>query len=264
MIEVPFARHLTDSHLDWWTLAGLETLTDEAPRNWLAAPADVPIKSQPAASAPRADQNLLLQKRRTVEPPQEISSPQAPLAPLAMPGEWDAFQQWLASDDRVPGTGWHQQRILPSGPQGAALMLLSLTPEMDDYASGNLHGGAPGVLLDAMLRAIGLTRAQCYLASLAMTRPPGGRLGSGDIAALTPLLWHHIRLARPDRLLIFGSDLAQLLASTDLAAARGQLLIINHDGVKVEAVAIQHPLLLLDRPARKAAAWDSLKRLAQG
>jgi DNA polymerase len=143
-------------------------------------------------------------------------------------------------------------------------MVLSLTPEMDDQAEGKLHSGRAGQLLDAMLRAIGHDRSQCYLASLALTRPPGGRIDAGDMAALTPLLWHHLRLARPEKLLIFGTDLAQLAAGTDPSAARGQLLFINHDGVKVEAVAIQHPLLLLDRPARKAAAWDSLKRFAQG
>ena len=113
----------------------------------------------------------------------------------------------------------------------------------------------------ALHTAIGLAREQCYLASLALTRPPGGRVDAGDLAALTPLLWHHLALARPDRLLLLGSDLTMLAAGTDLAAARGRLLNINHDGVTVTAAAIQHPLLLLDRPARKAAAWDSLKLL---
>ena len=45
-----------------------------------------------------------------------------------------------------------------------------------------------------MLRAIGLSRADCYVASLAVTRPPGGRCDARDAAELDRLLWHHLRL----------------------------------------------------------------------
>ena len=61
------------------------------------------------------------------------------------------------------------------GEAGAPLMLLTAWPEIDDQRDGVLFSGPAGALLDAMLRAIGLTRDQCYVASLAVTRPPGGR-----------------------------------------------------------------------------------------
>jgi uracil-DNA glycosylase len=263
MLDVHTARLVTDSHAAWWSLAGLESLTGEEPYNWLAPPpAPTPA---PMARAEKGTVALPAPGSPTVrvEPIVPALTP-ITLAPLALPDDWDDFQHWLAHDNAVPGTRWHQQRVLPAGAAGARLMILSLTPEMDDQAEGKLHSGRAGQLLDAMLRAIGHDRSQCYSASLALTRPPGGRIDSGDMAALTPLLWHHLRLAGPKKLLIFGTDLAQLIAGTDPSAARGQLLFINHDGVKVEAVAVQHPLLLLDRPARKAAAWESLKRLAQG
>lgn len=264
MLDTRTARLVTDSHADWWSLAGLDSLTSEEPHNWLAPPPAAPV----TPTAARADQTIAPLAAPIAAPvraePDLATVAPAVLAPLALPDDWDGFQHWLAHDKKVPGTRWHQQRILPSGAAGSRLMVLSLTPEIDDQGEGGLYSGPAGKLLDAMLCAIGIDRRQCYLASLALTRPPGGRIDSGDMAALTPLLWHHLRLARPERLLIFGADLAQLIAGTDLASARGQLLFINHDGVKVEAVAIQHPLLLLNRPARKAAAWDSLKRLAQG
>ena len=252
------AALLVESHRSWWQLAGLETLVDEAPQNWLAPRPD-PV---PENRAPDP-----LQAARPIESPEPASAPMvapAPLAPLAMPDDWAAFQHWLANDAAVPGTRWHPQRILPAGTQSAKLMVLALTPEMADQDAGQLFAGDAGRLLDAMLRAIGLTRAQCYLASLALTRPPGGRIDGVDMAALTPLLWHHLRLAAPAKLLIFGSDLAQLVFGTDLAALRGSLRDVNQSGVTVPATATQHPLLLLDRPARKAAAWDSLKLLAEG
>lgn len=264
MIAPLAAQNLIDSHAAWWALAGVETLVGEEPVNWLAAPAPVPQPAMPRSEAPR-----LTEPRVAARPADALDTAVPPivpasLAPLAMPSDWDAFQTWLAHDAAVPGTQWYSRRILPQGQQGAALMVLSLCPEMDDDQAGALHSGKPGALLDAMLRAIGVTRDQCYLASMALTRPPGGRIDDHDMAMLSPLLWHHLRLARPARLLLFGTDLARIVAATDIAGARGQLLDINQNGVIVEAVVTQHPLLLVDRPARKAAAWDSLKRLAQG
>jgi uracil-DNA glycosylase len=252
------ATLLVESHRNWWQLAGLETLVDENPQNWLAPKVD-PIPEMVRSEPPPA-------QRQVDTPPPAVTPvrPPAQLAPLAMPDEWTAFQAWLASDPAVPGTRWHPQRVMPAGTPGAKLMVLALTPEMADHDAGHLFAGECGPLFDAMLRAIGLTRGDCYLASLALTRPPGGRIDASDMAALTPLLWHHLRLAAPQKLLIFGSDLAQAVLGTDLAALRGNLRDVNQAGVKLSATATQHPLLLLDRPARKAAAWDSLKLLAQG
>lgn len=252
------ATLLVESHRSWWQLAGLETLVAEAPQNWLAPKADpLPEMTRPEPSP------IARQPDAPLAAPSHAPAPIA-LAPLAMPDEWTAFQAWLAEDAGVPGTRWHPQRVLPVGLPGAKLMVLALAPEIADHDAEQLFAGDCRRLLDAMLRAIGLTHGDCYLASLALTRPPGGRIDAQEMAALTPLLWHHLRLAAPKQLLIFGTDLAQAVLGTDLASVRGNLRDVNQAGVKLTASATQHPMLLLDRPARKAAAWDSLKLLAQG
>ena len=254
------AALLVESHLSWWQLAGLDNLVEEAPQNWLAPKAEI------SAETPRAEAAAPPPARRAEPALVPLAPTGAPpaLAPLAMPDDWTEFQAWLAADPAVPGTRWSPQRILPAGTPGAKLMVLALSPEMADHDAGQLFAGDCGRLLDAMLRAVGLGRGDCYLASLALTRPPGGRIDTGEMAALTPLLWHHLRLAAPQQLLLFGTDLAQAVVNSDLAALRGHLRDVNQADVKVAATAVQHPLLLLDRPARKAAAWDSLKLLAQG
>src|SRR3546814_2659761 len=106
-------------------------------------------------------------------------------------------------------------------------MLLTAWPEIDDQQSGALFSGAAGQLLDAMLRAIGMARADCYTASLAVTRPAGGRCDGEEAAELDRLLWHHLRLAKPERLLLIGSDITRMAAATALPDARGRLLNIN-------------------------------------
>ena len=252
---------LAESYHDWWSLAGVDALVGEAPAGWLAVPAanDAAARPRvsPVAEPEPAPLPAALQRQ---SPPVEAKAK----GPAVFPDEWTAFQGWLAASSDVPGSQWDARRVLPVGNPGAPLMLLAAWPEIDDQRDGELFSGPAGNLLDAMLRAIGMARADCYLASLAVTRPPGGRCDDDAAADLDRLLWHHLRLARPGRLLLIGSDIIRMAANTQLAEARGKLLDINQDGGKMEAVAVASPAMLLARPAQKAAAWDSLKLLNRG
>lgn len=253
---------LADSYCDWWSLAGVEALVGENPAGWLnVVPANDAADSPPRRTAPpeAAAPSLPaeLQRKPVAETP-------AATAPATMPTDWDAFQNWLALGTDVPGSQWDTKRILPVGKADARLMLLTAWPEIDDVRDGALFAGPAGQLLDAMLRAIGVQRSGCYLASLAVTRPPGGRCDERDAPDLDRLLWHHLHLAQPTRLILLGSDIVRLAADIGLADARGRLLDINQDGGKMDVVAIAHPATLLARPAQKAAAWDSLKLFNRG
>ncbi len=252
---------LAESICDWWSLAGVDALVGEVPASWLAAPPanDVAAtpKRTPLADPEPAPLPAALQRQATPTPA-EFNSP------VELPEDWDDFQTWLASSPDVPGSQWDARRVLPVGAAKAPLMLLTAWPEIDDQRDATLFAGPAGQLLDAMLRAIGMTRGDCYLASLAVTRPPGGRCSESDAAELDRLLWHHLRLARPGRLLLIGSEILRMATGSALADTRGRLLDINQDGGKVDAVAIASPAMLLARPAQKAAAWDSLKLFNRG
>ena len=253
---------LAESTYDWWSLAGVDALVGEEPAGWLVTPPANDAAATKAKRPARVDPEPLplpaaLQR-------QEAPEAAEPKGPTVFPDDWDEFQRWLAENGDVPGSQWDARRVLPVGHAGMPLMLLTAWPEIDDQRDQALFTGPPGQLLDAMLGAVGTTRADCYLASLAITRPPGGRIDERDAAELDRLLWHHLRLARPGRLLLIGSDIVRMAAKLQLADARGKLLDINQDGGKVEAVAVAHPAMLLARPAQKAAAWDSLKLFNRG
>ncbi|MDZ3831190.1 MAG: uracil-DNA glycosylase family protein [Sphingopyxis sp.] len=255
------SARLAESYCDWWSLAGIDALVGEAPAGWL----DLAPANDAAATKPRV-------AVVDIEPPplpailqrQDAPKDDGPKGPVALPDQWDDFRRWLGESDDVPGAQWDARRVLPVGEARAPLMLLTAWPEIDDQRQGELFTGDAGTLLDAMLRAIGMVRDDCYVASLAVTRPPGGRCAEDDLAELDRLLWHHLRLAQPQRLLLIGSDIVRMAAAMPLADARGRLLDINQDGGKVEVAAVAHPAMLLARPAQKAAAWDSLKLLNQG
>jgi DNA polymerase len=175
-----------------------------------------------------------------------------------MPADLLAFQAWLATS---PAAQWGGVIVGPCGNAGADLMIISEFPEVEDESGAQLHADHAGDLLDAMLAAVGLTRGQCYLASLAVTRPPGGRIADDQRQILDAIMRRHIALAAPQRLLLLGNRMSRLFGATDVVDAQTRLREINQDGVNMEAVAIYHPRFLLGRPHYKAISWSSLKRL---
>ncbi|TVV75610.1 uracil-DNA glycosylase family protein, partial [Sphingomonas solaris] len=116
-------------------------------------------------------------------------------------------------------------------------------------------------LLDRMLAAIGRDRASVYLASLLPARPVGGRIDPAVAAPALALAKRHVALAAPRLLLLCGDDATRALLGSGVAAARGRIHDLNHDGVKVRAVATFHPCRLLEHPMQKAGAWQDLQLL---
>ncbi len=210
------------SALDWWSLAGVDTLVDEAPRDWLAAPA---ARATPAAA----------------EAP-------APAAPAALPATLADFQRWWLESADLPGPPG--ARVAPAGATGG-LMLLVDCPDREDTAAGRLLTGAAAALFDRMLAAIGQDRAGVYLAAFWPSRAGAGRMPADRMADIAR---HHIALVAPRRLLLMGKAPVEALTGQDVAAARGR----RHAIGGTSAVATFAPAALLGQPALKAMAWEDL------
>ncbi len=215
-----------ESALGWWIEAGVDVIVDELPRDWMR-------RAAPAPAAPD------------------------PVAPAAVaPADLPAFREWLATAELPSGGG---ARIAPSGDPAADLMVIADMPE-----DGAPLGGEAGRLFDRMLAAIGRTRDAVYLAPLSPTRFPSGRVPPEAIPPLGTIALRHVALAHPRMLLLLGDAPALALLGMPMAAARGRLHKINHDGVTVTAVATFHPRFLLKRPACKADAWADLRLMLDG
>ncbi len=231
-----------DSYLGWWHDAGAEDALSDAPFDWLAAPAARPSPPPPIQTTA----------------PTRAEAPVAAPAATPLPETIEAFDAWWMADPSLPGVADAPRRIAASGPADAPLMLIADMPDPEDMAAGHLFAGPVGALLDAMLAAIGLERARVRIAALAPARAPGGRIDPAHAPALASIAAHHIRLARPRRLLILGNDTSHILSGVPVGPSIGQHKI-NQDGVSLAASAIHHPRLLLDRPAFKKQAWEVLK-----
>lgn len=230
------AEHLHDwrqgiaSALEWWRDAGIETLQDDEPRDWLARPVAAPI----AAAAEAA----------------------VAAAPEILPTTLEDFVAWRIGPN-APERGWHAPLIAPSGPANATLAIFSDMPCAEDR--DGLMSEATGRLFDRMLAAIGLSRESVYLGSLAVARPLTGRVPPEQEARLVQLARHHLSLLKPERLLLFGQAAEKLIDGSHDGSGD-----VNLFGCTTRVVASYHPRFLLERPAAKSEAWKHLLLLTRG
>jgi DNA polymerase len=228
-----------ESALNWWTEAGVDTLVDEEPRDWLRPKSREVPAAVPAAPA-------------AAEGPGE-----------ALPGQLDLFQAWLASSDRLDFAAPAAPRVCPAGDPASGLMILADMPTGEDCAAGALISGEAGRLFERMLGAIGRDRGSVYLAALSCIRSPSGQLNSDSMKSCAALARHHIGLAAPRAVLLFGDSCAKALLGLSVPQARGRWHEIATHAGPVKALATIAPRQLLDSPRLKAMAWADLQMLIE-
>jgi DNA polymerase len=143
-------------------------------------------------------------------------------------------------------------------------MILTDMPAAEDCAANSLLSGETGRLFDRMLAAIGRDRNSIYLASLSCLRPPDGRFTNETATQCATLARHHIGLAAPRALLLFGDAVSKALLGIGMAQARGRWHeIATHSG-PIKAIVTLPPSYLLNQRAAKAHAWADLQMLMEG
>ncbi len=222
------------SALRWWAEAGVDTIVDETPRDWLRPK---PAAREEARQTPAKD---------------------------APPDQLDLFRAWLGGDAPLPYASPSAPRICPAGDPAAGLMMMIDMPAAADCAAGTLLSGEAGRLFDRMLAAIGLERAAIYLASLSCLRSPDGRFDAVGAEECARIARHHVGLARPDRLLLMGDACARALLGMPMAKARGRWHQLATPAGPVNALVTLSPSYLLDQPAAKRHAWADLRMLVEG
>ena len=221
------------SALAWWLEAGVDIAVQEEARDWLK-PAPVLSKS-------------------AIEPP--------PVANLVQPSQETLaeLKDWLASSVQLPLAGPGARRVLPHGPEQAAVMLLSDSPALEDAAAGQPIGGEAWQLAQRMLAAIGIGTEEAYNASISCFHAPGARMSPADREACAEIARRHIALAKPKRLILFGDGPCVALLGKRLVEARGHV----HKIEGVRTVATFHPRHLINRPLDKSLAWKDLLLLME-
>ena len=152
--------------------------------------------------------------------------------------------------------------VFASGDASAGVMVIGGAPGAEDDRSGAPFSGPDGVLLDAMLASVGLSRASMLLTPVLPWRPPGGRVPApAELQLCRPFLARLIQLASPGRLVMFGA----LAAGTVLGSGprpRGIAWVDTAiDGTPRRVLVLPGLTEIARTATRRREAWAGMRAL---
>jgi uracil-DNA glycosylase len=203
------------------------------------------------------DVDLWVRRQPRSAPESVATSPAAVIADL----DWGDLERRVAACTRCALHAGRTQTVFGVGARDARLMVIGEGPGAGEDRQGEPFVGRAGQLLNAMLKAMGLARADVYIANIVKCRPPQNRDPRPEEAgSCLPYLERQIALVDPQVILCVGRVAAQNLLGTDapLARLRGR---VESFGVERRPVVVTyHPAYLLRTPRDKAKAWIDLVR----
>jgi len=212
----------------------------------------------PGAAVPR---ETVVPRERP--PPREVIAPSAPGEPSAAREagvDWPELQARVAACRRCALCNTRTQTVFGVGNRSAQWLIVGEAPGAEEDRRGEPFVGRAGQLLNSMLRAIGLSREQVYIANVLKCRPPGNRdPAAGEAAECLPYLEQQIALLKPRVMLAVGRIAAQNLLRTDVTLGRLRGQVHTFGASKTPLVVTYHPAYLLRTPTDKRKAWEDLK-----
>lgn len=224
--------------------------------------ADSPSKAPTPKPSGLADSNESIPP--TVKPDRaEVDVAPAPITILDSEPPalgWDELQQKAATCTACALREERTQVVFGVGHREARLMIIGEAPGAEEDRKGEPFVGRAGLLLNAMLAAIGFGREEVYIANIVKCRPPGNRDPHADeAAACQGYLYRQIELVSPDLILSVGRVSAHNLLHTDTAVGRLRGRTHRFQPGDIPLIVTYHPAYLLRRPEEKAKAWQDLQ-----
>ena len=180
--------------------------------------------------------------------------------------DWAQLQQAVAGCRACGLCDSRRQTVFGTGHPQAHWMIVGEAPGEQEDLQGEPFVGAAGQLLDRMLAALALTRAddgsrppsQCvFIANTLKCRPPRNRNPSPEeMQRCEPFLRRQLELVRPRLILAMGRFAVQALLRTDAPIGRLRGRVHHVEGVPL--VVTYHPAYLLRNLPDKARAWEDL------
>jgi DNA polymerase len=154
------------------------------------------------------------------------------------------------------------------GSEHAEIMFIGEAPGANEDLKGEPFVGRAGMLLNAMVKSIGLNREDIYIANILKCRPPENRDPlPEEIKLCTPYLQQQIALIKPKLLIAVGRVAAQHLLNTmePMSKLRGNSF--HYGEQKTPLLVTYHPAYLLRSPSEKKKAYIDflqIKKMIKG
>lgn len=148
--------------------------------------------------------------------------------------------------------------VFGDGDPNAEIVFVGEGPGYHEDRQGIPFVGKAGQLLNKMIFAMGIERADVYIANVVKCRPPNNRDPAPDeIAHCSPFLYKQLETINPKVIITLGRFASQCLLDTNrsMGSMRGRW----QDWRGVEVMPTYHPAFLLRNPDSKREAWSDLK-----
>jgi DNA polymerase len=171
--------------------------------------------------------------------------------------DWPALQSAVSACTGCGLCQGRQQAILGEGLPNADWMIVGDAPGEEEDKEGISFAGPAGLLLDNMLKALGLTRQQVYLTHALKCRTPSGRNATQvEVSHCAVYLSRQVALVQPKVILAMGRTAAMALLQSTEPLGKLRAEVQSFQGVPV--VVTYPPAYLLRNQADKAKAWADL------
>jgi DNA polymerase len=170
-----------------------------------------------------------------------------------------AIQEEIGDCTRCPlAYAGRHKIVFGDGSPAARLMFIGEGPGADEDIQGLPFVGKAGQLLNNMITAMGLARADVYIANIVKCRPPGNRVPEPvEANTCSPFLLRQIDVVQPEVIVALGATAAMYLLGVkqSLSSLRGRW----HTCRGAKLAVTYHPAFLLRDPRQKAEAWKDLQ-----
>ncbi len=229
---------------------------------WVAYLKEIGVRDLELGSTPVA-----VAAEPPVPAPKRVPAPSAPAAPAVSPtptgaraGALEVIRTDLGECTRCKLHAGRNKIVFGVGNPEAKLMFVGEGPGADEDARGEPFVGRAGKKLDEMIRAIGLSREEVYIANIVKCRPPNNRDPEKDeIETCLPFLIRQIETIAPAAIVALGSPAAKTLLNTrtGITRLRGEW----HDFFGIPVMPTFHPAYLLRAYTRenRMKVWEDLK-----
>lgn len=151
-----------------------------------------------------------------------------------------------------------KQIVFGVGNPQADLMFIGEAPGADEDIQGEPFVGRAGQLLTNMIRAMGLSREDVYIANIIKCRPPGNRTPERDeCETCSPFLMRQISVVGPKVIVALGAVAAKTLLAIN--SSMGELRGRWYDFRGTKLAVTYHPAFLLRDPRQKKETWKDLQ-----
>jgi uracil-DNA glycosylase len=247
--------------LRWYVDMGVDLALDDAPHDRFAESA-APLATKAQASAP-ASGRMAPPPRKVEDAPAQAPDALALLAKEQAQGAANLvdLRNIIEQFEGCALKATARQMVFGEGHPQASLMLIGEAPGIEEDRHGHPFMGTSGAMLEKMLGAIGLKRAEVYLAHIVPWHPNARRaVTPEELDICLPFIHRQIELVSPKILVLLGdvASRALLHAREPIMSLRGRWAQFGSGSQLTPALPMLHPDYLMRQPLMKRAAWKDL------